>query len=204
MSVRTTIQKTFSMGGVSFAETITKTADAFLAQEVSVPAAQESALSTRTNNTDGTLTMDSSGHSITTGSRVDLYWTVAGVSGERLGATVGTVSGASVPFTGGSGDNLPAQASVIMAALPEVLDIIVDGDNVAAILLASAKRGQIVFTSSGVTEQFAKTLGAATSFAWHDTDGSVNPIVGDDIVAVYVSHGDAAAATMKVGVLFNN
>lgn len=65
-------------------------------------------LSTRTDNTSGQLTLDSL-HGVLSDSVGGLYWN----GGQRLGVAVGTVNGNLVPFSGGSGDNLPAQDTAI-------------------------------------------------------------------------------------------
>lgn len=67
-------------------------------------------LTTRTDNDTGTLTL-SSGHGVMTGNTVDVFWNDHANS--RLGMTVGTVSGTSVPIDGGTGDNLPAAATAV-------------------------------------------------------------------------------------------
>lgn len=71
-----------------------------------------SVLSTRTSATEGTITAPS-GHGVTTGSTIDVYWrteyaTDAWSSHIRYGVSVGTVSGTSIPISGGTGDDLPA------------------------------------------------------------------------------------------------
>lgn len=88
-----------------------------------LPLAKVGELTTRTDNETGTLTMDT-GHGITTGARLDLYWADgdgAGTPGSRRGITVGTVSGNTVPIgadNSGSGDNLPLVNTAITAMIP--------------------------------------------------------------------------------------
>jgi hypothetical protein len=81
--------------------------------EIAVPKGKTGTLTTRTDNETGTLTM-SSGHGITTGQFIDLYW----ATGIRRGITVGTVSVNSVPIgadNSGSGNNLPSASTAIVA-----------------------------------------------------------------------------------------
>ena len=61
-----------------------------------VQPAKTGTLSTRTSTTVGTLTM-AGGHGITTGVLIDLFWS----GGSRARVTVGSVSGNSVPISGG-------------------------------------------------------------------------------------------------------
>lgn len=76
-----------------------------------------SVLSSRTSDTVGTITAPS-GHGITTGSTIDVYWRTEYASNQwsaaiRYGVTVGTVSGTSIPISGGVGDALPAPSAEI-------------------------------------------------------------------------------------------
>lgn len=69
-------------------------------------------LTTRTSNTAGTITADSATHGVTTGQVMDIAWAEGTnpVNGYvRRDVTVGTVSGTTIPFSGGLGANLPAQ-----------------------------------------------------------------------------------------------
>jgi len=59
--------------------------------------------------TSGTLTMDSSAHGCATGNTLDVIW----AGGLRYKAVAGTVSGASIPFSGGTGDVLPANSTAV-------------------------------------------------------------------------------------------
>jgi len=71
-------------------------------------------LTTRTDDETGTLTMDSAGHGIATGNKINISW----ASGARYNITVGTVSGTSVPIgadNSGDGDPLPPDETDIMA-----------------------------------------------------------------------------------------
>ena len=74
-------------------------------------------LTTRTDANTGTLTMAAS-HGITTGARLDIFWTEAGVKGARYGVTVGTVSVNSVPIDLGAGDDLPTNLTAVTAFVP--------------------------------------------------------------------------------------
>jgi parallel beta-helix repeat protein len=73
-------------------------------------------LSVRTSDSAGTVTAPS-GHGITTGSYTDVYWGAldAGYNKSfiRRNMLVGTVSGGTIPVSGGFGHVLPAQASAV-------------------------------------------------------------------------------------------
>jgi hypothetical protein len=103
---------TVSGGGGSISQQVARTCDGAGTREITLAASQAGSLTTRTDNTHGTITMTSGGHTITTAELVDLYWT----GGRRYNVVVGTVSGTSVPFSGGSGDNLPSTSTAIQVA----------------------------------------------------------------------------------------
>ena len=65
-------------------------------------------LTVRTDNTSGQITLNA-GHGIVTGQLFDLFWS----GGARSGCIAGAVSGNNVPFSGGTGDNLPAQDTAV-------------------------------------------------------------------------------------------
>ncbi len=200
MSVSASINKTTSVGGETFNQASAPSADAVIAHNVSVLPGDEGELTTRTDGNTGVITVDDSGHSFVQNDRVDVYWN----GNCRRGMSVLSVSGALVTLDGGGGSNLPDQGSDITIVEPVALDLSVLGTLVKAILLQTAKLGQFVFCATGPTEHFQKELGEGKMWDWEDGNGTVNPITGDQIDIVYLSHGDTAAVIMKVGVLHDN
>jgi hypothetical protein len=199
MATTASLQKNHRIGGVAFSQTVSISANAQILHDVSVPAAEDGALSTRTNNTDGTITMDDSGHSIGTGDRIDLYWT----GGSRRAVTVGTVSGASVPISGGLGDNLPTQATEVSVAPTVALDVVVTGANVVMMAVVLAAAGKAVFEDAGGEELYVPLVSGEV-WDWSTSSGTTNPITGDSIVKVYLSQSGASAVNGKVGLAYNN
>jgi hypothetical protein len=92
------IVKTASAQGKTFSYALSQTTDGALVKDPTLAAAKGGTLTTRTSDTAGTLTM-SSGHGITDGQVIDIYWS----TGQVTSATVGTVATNSVPFTGATG-----------------------------------------------------------------------------------------------------
>lgn len=205
MTMSAVVGKNMSLAGKSFNQAQTLTGEAAIVRESSLAAAKGGNLSTRTDNDTGTLTMDSGGHGITTGARLDVYWNVAGVKGCRRGMTVGTVSGTSVPIDGGAGDNLPAQASDIAAMVPEEDDFALTGNDVSVILAYFTRRGIIVFADSSDVELHSivmPTDGAA--YEWWSGSGVTNPLAGDAVAKIFRSHAyEDAAAVLRVGCLID-
>jgi hypothetical protein len=123
-----------SGAGGNISQSWSRTADGGILRNVAVPAAKVGSITTRTDNTTGTFTMNA-GHGLTTGQKVDVYWTVGGVSGRRYGVTLGTVATNSVPFSGGAGDNLPANNSAVTVSPQITVVIDIDGDNLSFLSL---------------------------------------------------------------------
>ena len=89
---------------------------------VIVPVAKAGTLSTRTSDTEGTIT-GSTGHGITTGQKLDIQWS----DGRRYNVTVGTVDGNSIPISLGAGDNLPDADTALVFATPVEISTAFDG-----------------------------------------------------------------------------
>ena len=202
---------TGTIAGITMQGTTTRNYETPLGHQDDLPAAAAGTLSTRTNNTDGTLTLGA-GHGVSTGDRIDIFWTdAAGLAQAAYGLTVGTVAGTSVPFTGAnflsaSGDAtvLPAQDFAITAdvcrsfASPDF-----DGDDATVIMALSTRKGFlcIVDNSTGATVLHAQRLAANEPWIWFNGQGVTSPLTGNPVDTIYVSNGDSSnAATFKMGV----
>ena len=200
MGIRSTIQKTLSVGGVVFTQSKTPLGDGMIVHNQSIAAGDLGSLSTRTDADTGVVTVDDSGHAFNVGDRVDIYW----AGGCRRGMAVTVVSGALITVDSGDGDDLPSQGVDVTIIEPTLFDIVVLGTNVNAILLGTEKLGQFSFVDSSAAEDFQKEVGAGCVWDWLEDNGETNPITGDSIAGVYVSHGHTAACLMKVGIVYDN
>lgn len=197
----------FSLNGVAFNWNKTITSDNLAASSPSsIGVAVAGELTTRTDNDTGTLTMDSAGHGIQTGDRLDLYWD----GGARIGMTVGTVSGTSVPIDLGSGDNLPALNTDIRASVPTEEALVVTGNDAVAFLITSNLSGAdwsgyVTFTTSGDALIASYELtGDQPSNEWDSgLIGTTNPLAGQTVSKVYFSHGNLESRTMGASVLYD-
>jgi hypothetical protein len=197
------VRETIVAGGKSATSRSVVTADGIISKEISVPAAKIGALTTRTDDNTGVLTMNAS-HGITTGASLDVYWS----GGQRLGMTVGTVATNSVPIDGGSGDNLPADETAITAMVPIEEPLLVDGDEVSGIEFYADALGNISLLDDAAAVALTKELGGTTaqdqrSYVWMAARDPVNPIAGDAIEVVRFSHGNSSkTATMRAQLLY--
>lgn len=200
-----TANLTFSVGGITLQGVTSREAEGQISQEVALPAAEVGTLSTRTSDTAGTLTLGS-GHGITTGATIDIFWVdVNGVAKCAYNATVGTVAGTSVPFTGATGDVLPAEDYAITADEQVVVDTDFDGDDVQMIAVQSNRKGRFDFQDSGSASLHQAKLAALEPWWWIVDTGASNPITGNPVDTLILSNGDSAnAATVKMGMLYDS
>ena len=195
-----TVNIVVSAAGLSVQGMVAKTASGGIPpQEKALGAAKSGALSARTSDTAGTLTL-STGHGITDGDTIDIFWTDAnGVLKCAYGATVGTVAGNEVPFTGASGEVLPTQDTAITTQVPTELDCDFDGDK--AVLLAAQMKvhgGHVCFVDSGDAVLKALTLKANEPFVWWKNGPFAAPVTGNPVDAVLISNAGTAAATFQL------
>lgn len=201
MSATGTIRSTATVAGVTISSLTTRTAEGMIGQNVALAASKAGTLSTRTSNSVGEATL-ASGHGITTGLVVDVYWT----GGVRYGVTVGTVDGTVVPLSdSGAGDNYPVEDSAIVVAPVSVINADVDADDFQMITVHSAKRAHVAFIDSGDAVLAAVEVPANEMWSWVADAGIANPLTGNAIDEIHVSNGDSSAATtVKIGILYDS
>lgn len=185
--------------GAAFNNSDSTTGDTATKASTTLSAAPTGTLSTRTSNTAGTLTM-ATGHGITTGARLDIYWS----GGSCRGATVGTVATNSVPFTGATGTVLPAQDTAITAMVPDEEVFNVVGNNAVVVAAAGDAAFTVVFADGSNVEKHYVVKTAAGAGVWFSGDDATNPLSGDTVTKVFLSHGSSAGSVnVRATVLVN-
>lgn len=171
--------------------------------EHTLAAAKTGTLTTRTSASQGSVT-GQSGHGVTTGARLDVYW----ATGQRRGMIVGTVSGTTIPLTdSGDGDDLPAATTALTLMVPQEKELVFDTADVAALAVKNAgnDKAQIVFAIDDDTEKLAIPLAAGGVYIWDQDDNTDLPFASGAIVKAFLSQGDSAAtAVVQIGVLLKN
>ena len=189
-----------SVGGVTMTSTVTRTADAQIGVDPSLPAAKSGALTTRTGDSAGTMTLES-GHGIQTGDVIEVYWE----GGMRYRVTVGTVSGTSVPFSAGSGDALPAQGTSVTASKHTELDIDVEASRVKWFSVQCDKPACLHLYDDTDTLILSLPLPAGEDWTWRSGGTVANPF-GDNAIAKALASqsSSSATATLKIGILYDS
>ena len=164
--------------------------------------AQPGQLTTRTSGTAGTLTMQNANHGIVTGQRIDIYWT----GGQCYNATVGTVSGASVPFTAVSGGSAwPSLNTEVVAGICLQVDgLAVNGANLSALfeVLPAGTSGYFVYDTSVPADVLADfVVGPAPNY-WYTGGPGSNPLSTNTVASVWFSHNNTLQSVqMQAGLL---
>lgn len=200
------VQVTASLLGRSYNDDQSVTGENVAGSSPNVTPAKSYTLTLRTDNDTGELTFADATHGVITGDKIDLYWTVGGVEGTRRNMTVGTVAGAVVPIDGGSGDNLPALSSTVVAKVPQVEGTVaIVGANVVGITVkAPSYKTQVVFRTSAGAEILAVILAAGDSYTWNSNSGVTNPVTGQTVAKISFSHADTSGTQETPAYLLYN
>jgi len=194
-----TVTIVISASGVTIQGVISREASGGVPpQNKALDAGNSGTLSTRTNDTDGELTLES-GHDIETGDVICIGWTTSGVVSCARLATVGTVSGNTVPFSGATGDVLPTQGTSIVA--DEVVDLDADWDGDKATLFGAQFKdgaGIAIYEDSGnnVLKAFVAQAAQDVMLYWSNST-LTNPITGNAVDEVRIANLSAVANTYK-------
>lgn len=187
------------VGGVAINASIIRDTVGNIAQDPDLPAGKAGELTTRTNNTDGVVTL-STGHGITTGTAVDLYWE----GGSRRGATT-TVATNAVTITGGAGGNLPAQATAVVMTPRIVIDLTFNGNKLKMLTANMTNRGNVDFRDATPTSRYAVDVPTGESLLYADQIGLTNPLAGYVVASIAVSNADPNyAGKLTLGVQYDS
>lgn len=161
----------------------------------------KSVLTTRTSATAGTITAPS-GHGVATGSTIDVYWmeviSTYNTARIRRNVTVGTVSGTSIPFSGGEGNDLPSAAAEIYVPTSNsaLWSYSLDWDSVlmrprtwtGTLTTRTSDSAGIITLDSGMATTFNAALANAADaqrhIAWSGSGGGtgyVTSVSGNDV-----------------------
>lgn len=195
------VNSTVTTVGKSFVSRRTVTADGNVTKDPTLAAAKEGALTTRTSDSVGTLTMDA-GHGLVTG-RIDIFWS----GGARYGVT-GTVTVNSIAITGGGGDVLPADETDVTVMAPQLEDFVVEAGDLQGLFVGCSSPAWAVFLDDVAAVVKAIYVGGPTdAFQWDveqiTTIEAENPFALGDVVSVYLSHGGVVARQVNAVAAIN-
>lgn len=165
----------------------------------SIQAAKAGTLTVRTDNDTGTIVMGSGGHGIGTGNKIHVYWEdpTTGVT-KCHRTTAGTVAGTSVPVDTGVGDNLPLVSTAVRVCKCSTENLPVVGNDLVSLVVSSGNVNvhcvAELLDADGTTIHLAVLNLTYPTYIWTNTNGVTNPIAGDTVVTVRLSHDDTTQA----------
>ena len=194
-----TINLSGSAAGKSFSGPIRRDGTGETNVEATLAAGTAGTLTTRTDNTTGTVTLPA-GHGLTNGT-YDVYWTVA-PAGVHRGMTA-VITSNSMALTLGAGDNLPAAASPVVVCKQTILDFDSDNASLAMVVIMQQGRASVQFQQTGGTAIKSLDLGKVNGgdgepYVWSVGTDVANPF-GSAISQIAVSNG-LASGTNKITV----
>lgn len=189
------VNTTLSIGGIGTTSTKTFTVDQVInnAPNETVPAYKVATLSTRTSDTAGVVT--SSAHGIPDTATISLYWTISGVNYYRYDVDIDSVLTDTITFSGGSGDVLPAQSTVINVSQGLQIDFMLNGTNLKALAVGGTQRTISSFIDDAGASQHVVEMTANEKFQWYTGNGYTNPITGHNIEAINIYNISTTACT---------
>lgn len=198
------VTRTVQVAGRRYEVSLTDAADVAPPFSPTVAAAKTGTLTTRTDNDTGVITADA-GHGLTTGNKLDVYWTESSVNKRRLGMTA-TVATNAITVDGGTGDNLPVTSTALTFDKPTRQDLVFAGDDAVLLALSSPVRGTVRFIDEdGSTILETVELEAGGVWSWTDAEGLDNPLgTGVTVGHIDFTHAQStAAAIMRGSVAYN-
>lgn len=157
---------------------------------VLLEAAKTGGLTTRTNDTDGTVTITAHGYA--NADVVDLFWS----GGSRLGVAVSNVAANTFDISGGTGDNLPVVDTAVMTSKPDQTVAALDRSKTVAIIATGT--GEWVFrTNSVAAPDDVFEFGERGGFVWSNDGVFAHPLTAD-VTSFYFSNARARPTTVEI------
>ena len=200
----TRLNSTMRLNGFEYPKIVDITGSGITVRDPSVPAAKTGQLTTRTNDTDGVITMDS-GHGMTTSDIIAVFWSDGSGGYDRRYRVDTAVSTDEVTISNGAGDDLPVVNTNVIAMEMVTEDFAITGDNLDALAAyCQATAGVAVFLNSTTIHAVAD-FGLNNAYQWDSNGGVTNPVAGDTLTDVSVAHMNTSSAiTIRVGAHYND
>lgn len=196
----------FSAGSISINSLNSYSADGADGREVELPIGRAGTLSTRTDANTGIATVES-GHGISLGSQVDVFWD----GGVRYGMDTPVVGATTISLEGGEGDDLPDADTEIVVAPQQLIEISFGADRLKAIgimmriLTGVSAMGHAAFYNTDNQEVSAFHM---TSGVMVFQDENTNTFAGQtntDVSYVLASNGSGdVAMTFQLALLVDS
>lgn len=196
------ISSTISVGGISFAASVSRQAEGQVSHIVDLPAGLAGAISAA--GVDGLPT----GHGLVQSDVIDVHWTDPGDSSHkcRRGLVVDVTSTNAIEFDEepeGEGDALPAVETPVVVGKQVPIDTDWLGELVELIAIKATKRAVADFREAAASKVAVKLV-ANEAWSWASGQGVDNPFLGEAIAGMAVSNGSTEAAIFYCGLLYQS
>ncbi len=200
--MRATVSVTVGMAGETATSSKTKTQDGVAAATPTATPAAAGTLTTRTSSSAGVVTTDDT--TLVTGDVAILTW-VDPDDGltlkHRYNVDCDTVAAYVITFSGGSGDDLPVQGTVVNASKQIDVDMTFDPEDVEVFCVSTNVRGVCVFLDGTDTEKLVTDMGTGEIALWTKVSGFTRPFSGTPITRVLVGSGDTSTTSFLPKIL---
>ncbi|HUW99870.1 MAG TPA: hypothetical protein VMY35_02745 [Phycisphaerae bacterium] len=202
MSITATIGSSYSVGGIAFTSTVTRSAAGQIGQVISLPAGAAGAVSAA--GVDGLA----DGHGFEASGVINVHWDdpADGTRKCRRGLTVDVANANDIEFDetpAGEGDALPAEDTPVVVSGQTTLDVDFDGDKARVMAVKSGGEAVVDFRDEAASLA-AVNLVAGEAWSWVADQGVSNPLTGDPVDSIVLSNASTTATTVNIGVLYDS
>ena len=202
-----TAQLYLALGGINVNGTFRRSAPGQISQQLTpdvLVAGFAGALTTRTDNDTGVVTLENAQHGLLQNDKVSVCW----AGGSRLKMNVSNVAGAAVTVDLGTGENLPAQATAVVVAKLLTIDTDLDGDLLQMVGAVCDNDLAVGFyTAADALLLQLKLKGGdpqGEPWFWAKDSGVANPLTGNPVSYVLVGNGEATPGTFNLAALYDS
>lgn len=178
---------------------LTRSDETMASSEITLNAAVAGTLTTRTNDSTGVITVAS--HAITDSDTVAVFWS----GGYRYGVAVSATTGTTISIgSGGAGDNLPTQDTVLTVCKESTLLFAHEGDDIKGMLVHSPQRVSVNIRDNVPASVIAADVPANEGWFWISNATGTNPFAGDTLQDIILANQSTTAQTATVLLLKNS
>lgn len=212
MSITSRIQKSVTLGGEPFNQSVSPTGDGVIVQSVTLPAALSGILTERISDNSGIVSINGGIHSFVETNRIDVWWPpVFNQDDEKYDQNhknmeLSLDSNNDLELTGGFGDKLPNVGSTVFVRATYAIPLSVNTNQLLALILHTAGNGEFHFTQTNEVPLFSVAINKGFVFDWQNGSGAPAPFSANQAIGkIFISHTETtSSADMKIGMLLTN
>lgn len=212
MSITSRIQKSVTLGGEPFNQSISPIGDGAIVQSVTLPAALSGILTERIGDNSGVISVNGGNHSFLETDRIDVWWPpkwnvdIVEFETNRKNMQLSLDSNNDLELTDGFGHKLPPVGTPVFVRATYSIPIAINTNQLLALILFTAGSGGFHFTQANNVQLFSININKGFVFDWQKGGGDPAPFSADQTIGkIFVSHMEtSSSAEMKIGMLLTN